>query len=213
MCASETHRQTSTFIIWRGHYGNKPLSELQGDLCQGLHTLTELSCGGSAGISQQVASIDALVNKHRTNNKQIEISPDTSGLFDLRSIAFSIKIPLPQWTSILRVHRSVANVAKGAAGMCADLWDTNLCYSCHLEDGQGQVEIHLWQSRWDAPAAAVDRDQVIHSWDTCSIMNGIDTKRCYKNHSSTNLVCILSSSPSIPFKLPIVLMMLRPAGQ
>lgn len=58
-----TNLKTSTSLLFCNSEScncNPPLCKQQGNLSQWLHTLAELCCVGSTGITQQVACIDPL---------------------------------------------------------------------------------------------------------------------------------------------------------
>lgn len=178
------------FLHFHNSSSYQPLCKLQGNLSQGLHTLAELSRIGSTRITQEMPCIDPLIDKNDEESK-------------------------------------VINTRFKSTQACLLLWPalctkiTNLGNSCHFKDRQGQVEIQLWQSRWDPTALAVNRDQVAHRWDTCSVVaqgdrkwttiHGIDAKDVYMLEPFS--ILYLLSLPSIPFKLPIVSMMLKLTGQ
>lgn len=63
---------------------------------------------------------------------------------------------------------------------------TNLCNSCHFKDRQSQVEFQLWQRRRDPPDTAVNGDQVLHSWNTCSLVRGTKGVRDDETICGTN---------------------------
>lgn len=68
------------------------------------------------------------------------------------------------------------DLKKGKWGRIAVKLYTYLTNSCKFKEREGQVEIKLWQSRWDPSALAVNGDRVIHSRDACSFVGQGDGK-------------------------------------
>ena len=76
-----TNLKTSTGFLFcnsESYNCNPPLCKLQGNLSQWLHTLAELCCIGSTGITQQVACIDPLRDPSGKQTKVMNMRSETT---------------------------------------------------------------------------------------------------------------------------------------
>lgn len=144
------------------HVQYQPLSNLQANLGQGLHTVAKLSSVGRAGASLQVASINTLGRgkiKPRVNDTYCPL------LFLTCCCTLTTQEP-----------------RKDKSTKCMRIFFTHLSNSSHLKHGESQVEIQIGHSRWDPPAPTVDGDQILHCWDSWAEEQGGEKKTKNKIH-------------------------------